>query len=164
MKEKLAKITITLSLTHIDWIRFWNQLKPKTDKSNFPPIPEFSYLGEMLELKEHSLTDGLSFNTERYKQAKNILTSKYEKVSEVVNAIIALPIIHDSNPIRIHEFYEKLMIHVQSLETVQKLTTLDKLPQIWWDLVRLDGEWQQWNFLKLTDALPQWVKRNYLNR
>ena len=38
--------------------------------------------------------------------------------------------------------------------------TLDKLPQIRSDLVRLDGEWQQWHFPKLIDALRQSVERN----
>ena len=38
--------------------------------------------------------------------------------------------------------------------------TLDKLPQIRSDLVRLDGECQQWDFSKLIDALRQWVETN----
>ena len=39
--------------------------------------------------------------------------------------------------------------------------TLDKLPRIRSDLVRLDGEWQQWHFPKLIDALRQSsVERN----
>ena len=37
---------------------------------------------------------------------------------------------------------------------------LDKLPQIRSDLVRPDGEWQQWDFPKLIDALRQWVERS----
>ena len=125
----------------------------------------------MLEPKVRLLVDGLPFNTEGYTRAKNILTSRYGKVSEVVNAhvqaIMVLPIVHGSNPIGIHEFYEKLLTHVQSLETIGKLNTIEgyvrsnlvKLPQIRSDLVRLDGEWQQWHFPKLRDALKQWVER-----
>ena len=106
----------------------------------------------MLDLKVPFLGDGLVLNTGGYTRAKNILTSRYGKVSEVVNAhvqaIITLPIVHDSNPIRIHEFYKKLLMHVQSLETIRKLkaikrylrNTLDKLPEIRSGLVRLDGE------------------------
>ena len=68
-----------------------------------------------------------------------------------------LPIVHGSNLIHIHEFYERLLTHVQSLETIEKLNTiegyvrntLDKLPQIRSELVRLDGEWQQWDFPNL---------------
>ena len=126
----------------------------------------------MLEPKVHLLVDGLPFNTEGYTQAKNILITWYGKVSEVVNkhtqAIVTLPIVHGSNSIRIHEFYEKLLKHVQSLgtteipDTIERYVrnTLDKLPQIQSDLVRLHGEWQQCEFLKLIDALREWVKRN----
>ena len=95
-----------------------------------------------MERTAHLLVDGLPFDTESYTQVKNNLTPRYGKVSEVVNghvqAIITLPIVHDSNPIRIHECYKKLMTHVQSLETMGKpnqieghvRNTLDKPPQI----------------------------------
>ena len=126
----------------------------------------------MLEPKIHLLVEGLPFNTDGYTSVKNILTSRYGKIIEVVKdhvqATMTFPIVHRSNPICICEFYEKLQTHVQSLETVRKLNaikvyvrnTLDKLPQIRSDLVRLDGEWQQWYFPKLTNALRRWVQRN----
>ena len=64
-----------------------------------------------------------------YTREKNILTSRYGNVSEAVNAhfqaIMALPIIHGSYPIRIHKFYEKMLTHVQSLETMGKLKTIE---------------------------------------
>ena len=112
----------------------------------------------MLQLKIRSLVDGLPLDTEGYIQAKNILMSKYCKVSEVVNAhvqvIMTLPIVHGSIPIRIHEFYEKLLTLVQSLKTMGNVqNTLDKLPQVQSDLVRLDGEWKQLDFPKLIEAL-----------
>ena len=57
--------------------------------------------------------------------ARNILTSRYGKISEVINAyvqnIMSLPTIHGSQPAKVHEFYEKLMANVQSLETLGKL-------------------------------------------
>ena len=60
---------------------------------------------------------------------QNILTSRYGKVSEFVTAhvqtIIALPMIHGSKPTRIYEFYEKVLTHVQSLETMGKLNTTE---------------------------------------
>ena len=48
------------------------------------------------------------------------------------------------------------------LNTIERYVrnTLDKLPQIRSDLVRRDGEWQQWDFPKLIDALRQWVEGN----
>ena len=64
-----------------------------------------------------------------YTREKNILTSRYGNVSEAVNAhvqaIMALPIINGSYPIRIHKFYEKMLTHVQSLETMGKLKTIE---------------------------------------
>ena len=119
----------------------------------------------MLQPKVRSLVDGLPFDTEGYIQAKNILMSKYCKVKEVVNAhvqvIMTLPIVHGSISIRIHEFYEELLALEQLLKTMGNVqNTLDKLPQVWSELVRFDGEWKQWDFPKLIEALRQWVKRN----
>ena len=106
----------------------------------------------MLKLKVHLLVDRLPFNTEGYTWAKNILTSRYGNVSEVVNAIVqaimTLPIVHGSHSIHIHNFYEKLLAHVHPLEIMEKLRTvkeyvrktLDKLQKILSYLVSLDGE------------------------
>jgi hypothetical protein len=38
--------------------------------------------------------------------------------------------------------------------------TLDKLPGIRSDLVRLDDEWQDWGFTQLVEALRKWCERN----
>ena len=81
---------------------------------------------------------------------------------------MALPAVYGSNPICIHEFCQKLLTLVQSLETMGKLktiegyvrNTLDKLPQIQSHHVRLNGQWQQWDFSKIIDAQRPRVKRN----
>ena len=103
----------------------------------------------MLEPKVRLLIGWFPFKTEAYARAKNILMSKYGKVSEIVNAhiqaMMALPTVHDSNLIRIYELYEKLLTHVLSLEIMGKLntiekyvrSTLDKLPQT----IRLGKTW-----------------------
>ena len=76
------------------------------------------------------------------KEPKKFLKSKYDKDSVVGNAhmqsLISLPTITSSNPHKINEFYEKLVTHVQALDTVGKLKeikgyvrlTLGKLPSI----------------------------------
>ena len=76
------------------------------------------------------------------------LTSRYGKTSEVapthIQCITSLLVISNYNPNCIQEFYEKLTIIVQALETTKKLKdikgyvrlTLDKLPGIRADLVR----------------------------
>ena len=38
--------------------------------------------------------------------------------------------------------------------------TLDKLPAIRGDLVRMDPEWEKWNFAQLSEAVRLWTKRN----
>ena len=69
--------------------------------------------------------DGFPFLCEGYERAKHILKRKCRKPSEVVNSyvenIMSLPIINGSQPNKIHEFYEKLLFNVQSLETMGKL-------------------------------------------
>ena len=93
----------------------------------------------------------MPFSTEGYERAKNILARTYGQTSEVVNAyvenIMCLPTISGTHPARIHDFYEKLLFNVQSLETMGKLRevsgyvrmTIDRLPWIRGDLVRTDG-------------------------
>ena len=73
-----------------------------------------------------------------------------------------------SNPVKIHDFYEKLIASLQSLDTRGKLKeingyvrlTLDKLPSIGAALVRLDSDWQEWKFGQFAEALWQWTGRN----
>jgi hypothetical protein len=64
------------------------------------------------------LIDGLPFTTEGYARAKNILKSRYVKESEIVNAyvqnIMTLQPVHRTNPNKIIEFYEKLLLNLQS--------------------------------------------------
>ena len=106
----------------------------------------------------------LAFTSEGYSSEIAILKAKFGKPSEVsdahVQCITSLPVITNSNPNRIHEFYEKLVISMQVLETMNKLKeingyvklTLDKLPGIRAVLVRLYDNWQEWELAKLVDS------------
>ena len=110
------------------------------------------YLKDLVDPKIRKEIDSLPFSSEGYEQAKNILQRKYGKPSEVVNAyvehILSLPKINGSQPNKMHEFYEKLLFNVQSLETMGKLQevngyvrmTTDNNPGIG-DLVRTDDSW-----------------------
>ena len=125
----------------------------------------------MVDPKIRKEIDGLPFLCEGYERAKQILKRKCRKPSEVVNAYVAnimsLPIINGSQPNKIHEFYEKLLFNVQSLETMGKLQevngivrmTIDKLPGIG-DLVRTDDSWREWNFPQFVEELRKWTERN----
>ena len=71
-----------------------------------------------------------------------------------IQNILSLTSIPGKNPVRINVFYKKLMTSVQSLDTIVKLkeitgcarTTLDKLPGIRADLVKVDRDWLNWVF------------------
>ena len=79
-----------------------------------------------------------------------------------------MPAISNSNPERIHSFYEKLVTSVQSLESMGILQiinglvrhTLDKLSGIKSELVRSDDDWQEWTYVELVEALKRWTDRN----
>ena len=61
-----------------------------------------------------------------------------------------------------------MIVSVEALDTMHKLRdikgyarlTLDKLPGIRADLVRLDDEWQEWDFPKLVESLRMWTDHN----
>ena len=96
------------------------------------------------------LIDGLPFTSEGYARAKLILPSRYDKPREAAAAhiycVTLFTCITNCTPNRIQEFCEKLTISVQALETMKNLKdikgyarlTLDKLPGIRADILRLD--------------------------
>ena len=172
-KAKLPELVITkFQGTHLDWQRFWGQFEAEIDKSDIGTVAKFSYLKELLVPRVKAIIDGLPFTSEGYVRAKNILKTKYGRPSEVANAhmqnIMGLPVIPGTNPARISEFYEKLVTNIQTLESMGKekeirgyvRPTLEKLPGIRADLVRLDEDWQEWGFPQLVEALRKWCERN----
>jgi hypothetical protein len=170
---KLPKLVIAkFGGSFTDWPKFWGQFSEAIDKSLLAPITKFTYLLELLEPNVKRGVESLPFSPEGYNRAKVILKDKYGKESEIekcyVKEILDLPNIPGANPRRIANFCDKLTHSVQALETMGKLSnvngnvsmTLDKLSGIRGDLVRNDPEWDAWDFIKLTDAVNQWVKRN----
>ena len=87
-----------------------------------------------------------------------------------VQQIVGLSSITYNNVPKIQEFYGKLIIKVQSLETMGKLNqingymqiTLNKLQLVRADLVLLDTSWQKWTFPQLVEALGKWKIKNPL--
>ena len=170
---ELPKLVISqFEGTHLDWFRFWNQYETRIDESGISPISKFLYLKELLAPKVHVLIDGLPFTTEGYERTKVFLKSKFGKLSEVgkahIETVISLPVMNNSNPVRIHSFYEKLVTSVQSLESMGRLQningfvrhTLDKLFGVRSELVRSDDDWQEWAYVELVEALMKWTERN----
>ena len=137
-----------------------------------PPVTKFTYLRELLDARVRKTVEALPQTAEGYNKALSILKDRFGKESEIVKdymkEILDLPYTHTGNPKRIHEFYEKLSYSVQSLETLKSLhevngmvsLTLEKLPTIRGDLVRNDPDWETWDFVKFTEALRQWTRRN----
>ena len=119
-----------------------------------PGVTKFAYLKSFLDQKVKHSIEGLLFSSEGYNRAKSILLDKYGKDSEIIKAytqqIFDLPFIPNQNLHRIHDFCDKLMFSVQSLQTMGKLEqvngyvamTLDKSPGIRGDLVRTDPSWE----------------------
>ena len=109
---------------HLDWQRFLRQFEAEIDKSDIGQVAKFSYLKELLVPRVRATIDGLPFTSESYARAKNILKTKYGRLSEVANAhiqsIMGLPVITGTNPARICEFYEKLVTNIQTLESMER--------------------------------------------
>ena len=128
-------------------------------------MSKFSNPKELLIPRVRLLINSLPFISEGYSRAKSTLLVKFGRSTEIaaahIQCISLLPVIQNSHPNRIHDFYENLVISVQALDTMNKLKeingyvrlTLDKLPRISADLVRLDEDWQEWTFPQLVDAL-----------
>ncbi len=176
-QAKLPKLVITkFNGTYLDWPRFWEQFKETVDKTSVEPVIKLTYLRELLEPKVRKTIEALPFTSEGYNRAMSILQERFGKESEIIKAyskqIFDLPTINDLNVNKIHEFTDKLTYAVQSLETLGKLSqvngnvamTLDKLPAIRGDLVRTDESWESWDFVKLTEALRLWTRRNPVER
>ena len=76
-------------------------------------MSKFLHLKELLAPKTRVLIDGLLFTTERYDTA---LKSKFGRPCKIAKAhieiVVSLPVINNSNPGRIHSFYEKLITSV----------------------------------------------------
>ena len=172
-EAKLPKLVITkFNGTYADWPRFWGQYSETIDKTNVPPVTKFTYLRELLDAKVRKTVEALPHSAEGYNRAVSILKDRFGKESEIVKAyvkeILELPYTPTGNPKRIHEFHDRLSHSVQSLETLKSLhevngmvsLTLEKLPIIRGDLVRNDPEWETWDFVKFTEALRQWTRRN----
>ena len=82
---------------------------------------------------------------------------------------IELQPINNANPGKINEFYEKLTTHVQVLETMGKIKSIngyvrvlvDKLSEVTADLVRNDENWKEWEFPEW--AFRRWAERNIVS-
>ena len=100
--------------------QFWNQFETEIDKVEIHAINKFSYLKEFIVTNVKALIDDLPFTSEVYMRPKSILLAKFGKPSGVAAAhiqwITSLPVVSNSNPNKILEFYEKLVVSVQAFD------------------------------------------------
>ena len=99
------------------------------------------------------------------------LKKEYGQTKVVVNAhmdeIINLTPVRGSNYRKVQEFYEKLSKNFDTLQTLEEgeklhgfvMATLNKLPQVKPDLMRVDENWEDWLMEDLIDALQKWLRR-----
>ena len=176
-RVKLPKLTITsFNGSHLDWERFWNQFEAEVENAQVAEVTKFSYLKEFVIPSVICLISGLPFTAAGCESVKEVLKKRYSQECELVNAhiqeIMNLPSITGANPVQVHAFYQKLVTHVQALTTLGRLegingyvrNTLDRLPRIRSDLVRMDANWKDWEFPDLVKALEEWTERNPVNQ
>ena len=93
-----------------------------------PAITKFSHLKELLDPRIRSVIDGLPFNEEGYSRAMKYLRDKYGNPDEIAGAyvinLLEMPAVTERDVARIHQFYEKLLFNIESLETLGKLDTV----------------------------------------
>ena len=134
------------------------------DKAAIPNVTKFAYSRKCVE--------GLPFSGEGYNRAKTIMGKTQKLIEAYMGQIHELPTISNANTQRIHEFSDKLTFCVQSLQALGKLEqvngyvslTLDKLPTITGDLVRMDPSWENCTFEKLSKCFRLWTRRNPIER
>ena len=88
-----------------------------------------------------------------------------------VEEIVTLPVIKGSNYLKIQEFYESVSRNYDALLTMGEtdmlrgfvMSTLNKIPQVRPDIVRTDGDWEEWDMEALINNLRQWLKRHKLD-
>ena len=182
LKEKqIAEKTVRLpklSITKFngkphDWVRFKGQFEAMVDLQNVPPITKFSHLKELVDPSIRTAIDCLPFTDEGYKRALKYLEDKYGHPTEVagsyVVSLLELPSISERDVPKIHRFYEQLLFNIESLETLEKLDSIEgatyyvlrKLELIKAELVtHVKTDWRDWAFKDLLESLKKWTETN----
>ena len=171
---KLPQLKITpFKGTAADWVRFENMFLTQINSRPISDEEKFGYLLETVGPKVRDRIANLRPGTVGYKTAWERLKKEYGQTKVVVNAhmdeIINLTPVRGSNYSKVQEFYEKLSKNFDALQTLGEgeklhgfvMATLNKLPQVKPDLVRVDENWEDWSMEDLIDALQKWLRRNH---
>ena len=132
----------------------------------------FGYLLEMVNHRVRDIIANLKPGKVGLETAWERLKKEYGQSNALVNThidgIVNLPTIKGVSYEKIQEFYDKLTKNYDALLTIDEgsmlrgfvMTTLNKLPNVKSDLVRLDDDWESWGMPQLIDNLQKWLKRN----
>ncbi|XP_028390705.1 uncharacterized protein LOC114515614 [Dendronephthya gigantea] len=172
-KSKLPELKITpFKGTSADWIRFENMFVLQVDSKSISDAEKFGYLLELVNPKVKDRLSNLKPGTEGYKMAWERLKVEYGHNKLVtaahVEEIIKLQAVKGRNYEKVCEFYETLCKNCDALATLDEeamlkglvVSTLNKLPQVKPDLVRMDDNWEDWDMKRLLVAIQGWLKRN----
>ena len=170
---KLPKLKIIpFKGTAADWVRFENMFITQVDSSLISDEEKFGYLLESVIPKVRDRIANLKPSSVGYKMAWDRLKKEYGQTKVVVNAhldeIINLPTVRGTNHGKVQEFYDKLSNNYDALQTLGEggklqgfvMSTLNKLPHVKPDLVRVDDNWEEWEMEILISNLQAWLKRN----
>ena len=131
---------------------------------------KFGYPLEMVNPNVRAKIANLKPDEIGYEIAWERLKSRYGQSKLVVNAhveeVVNLPVIKGSNYLKIQEFYESVSRNYGALLTMGEadmlrefvMSTLNKIPQVRPDIVRTDGNWEEWDMEALINNLRQWLK------
>eukprot|EP00795_Rhopilema_esculentum_P017883 gene17883-biopygen2028 len=171
--SKLPELRVTpFKGTIADWIRFENMFTSQVLSKGFSDEVKFGYLLEMVNPRVRDKIANLKPGKVGLETAWERLKKEYGQRNAVINThideIVNLPTIKGVNYEKIQEFYDKLTKNYDALLTLDEenmlrgfvMTTLNKLPNVKSDLVRLDDDWESWGMSKLIDNLQKWLKRN----
>ena len=171
--SKLPKLKISpFNGTSADWIRFENMFTSQVDSKSISEAEKFGYLLELVSPKVKDRLSNLKPSPEGYKTAWERLKLEYGHNKLVtaahVEEIIKLQTVKGKNFEKVCEFYEILCKNYDALQTLGEeallkglvVSTLNKLPQVKPDLVRVDNNWEDWDMKELLSAIQGWLKRN----
>lgn len=103
------------------------------------------------------------FQRKKYGQTKVVVNAHMDEIINVVP-------VKGSNYFGVQDFYEKLSKNYDALQTLEEgeklqgfvMTTLNKLPHVKPDPVRVNESWEEWSMEDLIDALQKWLRRNHV--
>ena len=153
--SKLPELKVTpFNGTMTDWVRFSNMFSSQVLSKEFSDEIKFGYLLEMVNPRVREKIANLKPGKIGLEAAWERLNREFGQKNAVINThideIINLPTVKRTNYEKIQYFYNRLTKNCDALSTLGEnnllkgfvMTTLNKLPSVKPDIVRMDQEWR----------------------